>query len=74
MILKIINYKDINIENYTSKFTINFRENIYIYNFWRGGRVAEGARLESVYALIAYRGFESHSLRINLLIRNAMLN
>ena len=29
----------------------------------RGVRVAEGARLESVYALIAYRGFESLSLR-----------
>ena len=29
----------------------------------RDGRVAEGARLESVYALIAYRGFESLSLR-----------
>jgi hypothetical protein len=27
--------------------------------------VAEGARLESVYALIAYRGFESHPLRQN---------
>ena len=25
--------------------------------------MAEGARLESVYTLIAYRGFESHSLR-----------
>ena len=31
--------------------------------FRRGVRVAEGARLESVYALIAYRGFESLSLR-----------
>ncbi len=29
----------------------------------RGGRVVEGARLESVYTLIAYRGFESLSLR-----------
>src|SRR5690606_2624213 len=29
----------------------------------RGGRVAEGARLESVYTLIAYRGFESLPLR-----------
>ena len=29
----------------------------------RGGRAAEGARLESVYTLIAYRGFESLSLR-----------
>ena len=25
--------------------------------------MAEGARLESVYTLIAYRGFESHFLR-----------
>ena len=30
---------------------------------WRDGRVAEGARLESVYRLIPYRGFESPSLR-----------
>ena len=30
---------------------------------WRGGRVAEGARLESVYTLTGYRGFESLSLR-----------
>ena len=30
---------------------------------WRGGRAVEGARLESVYTLIAYRGFESLSLR-----------
>ena len=29
---------------------------------WRGGRVAEGARLESVYTE-TYRGFESLSLR-----------
>ena len=29
----------------------------------RGGRVVERARLESVYTLIAYRGFESPSLR-----------
>ena len=25
---------------------------------WRGVRVVEGARLESVYTLIAYRGFD----------------
>tara|TARA_Y100000385_G_scaffold241254_1_gene257574 strand:- start:537 stop:1517 length:981 start_codon:yes stop_codon:yes gene_type:complete len=30
---------------------------------WRGVRVAEGARLESVYTPKAYRGFESLSLR-----------
>ena len=29
----------------------------------RGVRVVEGARLELVYALIAYRGFESLPLR-----------
>jgi hypothetical protein len=29
----------------------------------RDGRAVEGARLERVYRLIAYRGFESHSLR-----------
>lgn len=28
-----------------------------------GGRVVEGARLESVYRSKAYRGFESHPLR-----------
>ena len=28
-----------------------------------GGRVVEGARLESVYTPQAYRGFESHPLR-----------
>ena len=33
------------------------------YKFRRGVRVAEGARLESVYTFIAYRGFESLSLR-----------
>ncbi len=32
-------------------------------NYRRGGRVVEGAGLESVYTLIAYRGFESLSLR-----------
>jgi hypothetical protein len=31
---------------------------------WRGGRAAEGARLESVYTA-TYRGFESLSLRQN---------
>ena len=31
--------------------------------FRRGGRVVEGARLESVYTVIPYRGFESLSLR-----------
>gem|GEM_PF-4794413 len=30
---------------------------------WRGVRVVEGARLESVYRPKAYRGFESLSLR-----------
>ncbi len=30
-----------------------------------GGRVVEGARLESVYTFIAYRGFESPSVRQN---------
>ncbi len=28
-----------------------------------GGRVVEGARLESVYTVIPYRGFESHPIR-----------
>lgn len=30
---------------------------------WRGARVAEEARLESVYTPKGYRGFESRSLR-----------
>ncbi len=34
-----------------------------MHEIWRGGRAVEGARLESVYTLIAYRGFESLSLR-----------
>ena len=33
---------------------------------WRGGRVVEGARLESVYTVTPYRGFESLSLRQSL--------
>ena len=33
--------------------------------FWRDVRAVEGARLESVCTLIAYRGFESLSLRHN---------
>ncbi len=32
---------------------------------WRGARVAEEARLESVYTPKGYRGFESLSLRRN---------
>ena len=32
-----------------------------------GGRVVEGARLESVYTVTPYRGFESHPLRHFLL-------
>ena len=31
--------------------------------FGAGGRVVEGARLERVYTFIAYRGFESLSVR-----------
>ena len=31
--------------------------------FWRGARVVEEARLESVYTPKAYRGFESRFLR-----------
>ena len=32
-------------------------------DYWRGVRVVEGARLESVCTFIAYRGFESLPLR-----------
>ena len=39
----------------------------------RSGRVVEGARLEFVYALIAYRGFESHLLRQICVYLNARL-
>ena len=31
--------------------------------FWRDGRVVEGARLELVYTVTPYRGFESLFLR-----------
>lgn len=41
--------------------------------YWRGVRVVEGARLESVYRLIAYRGFESRSLRQILHPKNPAL-
>src|SRR5207237_1248615 len=37
---------------------------------WRGGRAAEGARLESVYTE-TYRGFESHPLRQRRVRRSA---
>ena len=36
---------------------------VYPVEIWRGVRVVEGARLESVCTLIAYRGFESLPLR-----------
>jgi hypothetical protein len=39
------------------------RHILYISILWRDVRVVEGARLESVCTLIAYRGFESLSLR-----------
>ena len=42
-----------------SKRSIMRRES----DLWRGGRVAEGAPLLREYTLIAYRGFESLSLR-----------
>ena len=40
----------------------------------RGVRVVEGARLESVYTLIAYRGFESLPLRQVPASVNALCN
>ncbi len=33
---------------------------------WKGARVAEEARLESVYASKAHRGFESPSFRVEI--------
>lgn len=36
---------------------------VALIKIWRGARVAEEARLESVYTLTRYRGFESLSLR-----------
>ena len=36
---------------------------IFVTDFWSDARVAEEARLESVYASKAHRGFESPSLR-----------
>jgi hypothetical protein len=40
-----------------------FSFNLTLQRNRRDGRAVEGARLESVYTLIAYRGFESLSLR-----------
>lgn len=34
-----------------------------LMTYWRNDRVAEGARLESVYTPKGYRGFESRFLR-----------
>ena len=48
------------------KHASQIRRNFIILRFptkWRGGRVVEGARLESVYTPQGYRGFESLSLR-----------
>jgi len=45
------------VDLYTQKKWNNFAPS------WRGVRVVEGARLESVYRSKAYRGFESLSLR-----------
>jgi hypothetical protein len=42
------------------RFRLNY---IYYSLLWRDVRAVEGARLESVCTLIAYRGFESLSLR-----------
>ena len=44
-----------------SRFLHRFQK---LSSFWRDARVAEEARLESVYTPKVYRGFESHSLRI----------
>ena len=41
----------------------NYRQPGLSAVFRRGVRVVEGARLESVYTVIPYRGFESLSLR-----------
>ncbi len=35
----------------------------YVRRSWTGGRVVEGARLESVYTVTPYRGFESLPVR-----------
>ena len=44
--------------------SLRLRYNCYrLSRHRRGGRAVEGARLESVYTLIAYRGFESLPLR-----------
>jgi hypothetical protein len=49
-------------------------KNLYFSSLvWRGARVAEEARLESVCASKAYRGFESLSLRESLLTVNHLI-
>ena len=39
-------------------------------NFWKGARVVEEARLESVYTSKAYHGFESRPFRDFILFIN----
>ncbi len=46
----------------------NLRAPYISINIRRGGRVVEGARLESVYTVTPYRGFESLSLRQPVLL------
>ena len=41
---------------------------------WRGARVVEEARLESVYTPKVYHGFESRSLRIKIMRINIYIN
>ena len=43
-------------------FLLTNKKSIFA-KLWRGVRVVEGARLESVYTSKGYRGFESVSLR-----------
>ena len=49
-------------------------EKLYLCTrFWRDARVAEEARLESVYTSKAYPGFESPSLRRNQPLHSRIL-
>ena len=57
--LKKVKTKHVSIFLYFSALKID----LFKCYSWRGGRVVEGARLESVYTSKGYRGFESHSLR-----------
>ncbi len=61
------------VENYLDNYLIGVNKiTLFANHKKRGGRVAEGARLESVY-MATYRGFESLSLCKSYL-KNSIFN